>query len=38
MSKHVSSVSYSSSGIGHHPQRSGCVSGADFDLVSWSSL
>ena len=38
MSKHVSSVSNSSSGIGHHPRRSGCVSGADFDLVSWSTL
>ena len=38
ISKHIFRVSCSSSGIGHPPHRSGCVSGADFDLVSWSSL
>jgi hypothetical protein len=36
MSKHASSVSYNLSGIGHPPHRSGCVSEAVFDLVSWS--
>jgi hypothetical protein len=34
MSKHASSVSYSLSGISHPPHMSGCVSGADLDLVS----
>jgi hypothetical protein len=38
ISKHVFRVSYNSSGIGHPPHRSGCVLGAVFDLVSWSSL
>ena len=38
MSKHASSVSYSLSGIDHPHHRSGCASGADFDLVSCSSL
>ena len=38
MSKQASTVSYSLSGTGHPPHRSGRVSVADFDLVSWSSL
>ena len=38
MSKHASSASYNLFGIGHPPQRSGCVSGASSALLSWSSL
>ncbi len=38
MLKHASSASYSLSEIGHPPQRSGCVSGAVFALLSLGSL
>ena len=38
ISKHLFSISYSSFGIGHPPHKSGRVSGAAFDLGSWSSL
>ena len=38
MLKHASSASYSLSGNGHPPQRSGCVSGAVFALLSLGSL
>ena len=38
MTKHASSASYSLSGISHPPQRSGCVFGVVFALLSWSSL
>ena len=36
MSKHASSVSYSLSGIGHPPHKSGCVFGADLDELKFS--